>query len=68
MGASVTLEDEIKSCTKHDLKPGNSYQASNDRAETVFQLLKVVNILALLKFVEKNTQEIHDHQKKWKIL
>lgn len=54
MGASLVITDEIKTCTKHDLKPG-----SNDRAKTVFQLLRVVNILALLIFVKKYDSWIH---------
>ena len=47
MGAIVALEDEIKTCTKQDLKPG-----SDDIAKTGFQLLTVVNILALVRFVK----------------
>ena len=43
MGARVTLKDAIKRATKHDLKHG-----SIDRAKTLFQLLEVVNILAVL--------------------
>ena len=54
MGAIVALEDEIKTCTKQDLKPG-----LDDTAKTWFQLLQVVNILALARFVKNYDSWIH---------